>query len=207
VNPTKAIVSALQGSATRPRVFVNASAIGYYGPRGDEQLAEDAPPGSDFLATMCQDWEAAATEVDGTRRVVLRIGIVFGHGGALAQMVTPFRLFLGGPLGSGNQWVSWIHIADLVSLVLFALDSPFLSGPVNATAPTPVTNRQLSTLLGKILRRPSTLPTPGFIVRLALGQAADAVLTGQRVLPTKAIAAGFTFRHPRCDEALLSILG
>lgn len=209
VNSTKAIVRALQAASTRPRVFVNASAIGIYGPHGDEDLAEDAPPGSDFLATLCLDWENAAKEAEatGVRLVILRTGIVFGHGGALAQMVPPFRYFIGGPLGSGAQWMSWIHIEDVVGLILFAIDSPFLAGPVNATAPGPVTNRQLSTLLGKILHRPSAMSTPAFVVRLALGEAAQAVLTGQRVLPTKAIAAGYTFRHPRCDEALLSLFG
>jgi uncharacterized protein (TIGR01777 family) len=207
VNSTRAIVRALQAATPRPRVFINGSAIGFYGPHGDEQLAEDAPGGTGFLATICKDWEAAAQEVDGSRLVILRIGVVFGHGGALSQMVTPFRYFVGGPLGSGTQWVSWIHIADLVGLTLFSIDSPFLSGPVNATAPGPVTNRQLSTLLGKILHRPSGIPTPAFIVRLALGEASETVLTGQRVLPTKAIAAGYSFRHPRCDEALLSLFG
>jgi uncharacterized protein (TIGR01777 family) len=192
-----------------PKVLVNASAIGYYGPHGDEILDESSPPGDDFLAGACVDWEKAAraAEPHGVRVVVVRVGLVLDkEGGALKQMLTPFKLGVGGPVGRGRQWVSWIHHADLVGLLLLALDNAAARGPINGTAPNPVTNRDYSKALGRALHRPAFLPTPGFALRLALGQVARLATTGQRVLPRQAQALGYTFRFPTIDAALADIL-
>jgi uncharacterized protein (TIGR01777 family) len=194
----------------RPKVLVSGSAIGWYGPRGDQELLEDAPPGQDFLAGVCQEWEKAALEAAalGVRVVVLRIGIVLGPGGgALAQMLPPFRMGLGGPIGSGRQYMSWIHRADLVSMILHAIATPALSGPVNATAPGPVTSQAFARTLGKVLRRPAFVPAPRFALRLLMGEAADVLATGQRVVPRKVQGSGFAFRFPDLEPALRDILG
>jgi uncharacterized protein (TIGR01777 family) len=191
------------------RVLVNASAIGYYGARGDEELTEDSPPGDDFLARLCVEWERAAQAVEpaGVRCVRVRIGVVLDRdGGALAKLLTLFRLFVGGPVGSGRQYLSWIHHDDMVELLLLALDRPDCTGPLNGTAPNPATNRDFSRALGRALHRPSFLWTPGFALRLVLGEAAFLVLTGQRVLPKKALALGYTFKFPALDAALADIL-
>ena len=206
---TMNLVSGIAQARVKPRVLVSASAIGFYGPRGDEALDETAAAGSDFLADVCAAWEkeGARAETFGSRSVLLRIGIVLGAGGgALARMLLPFRLGVGGPLGSGKQWMSWIHLDDLVSLILLALRTESLRGPVNATAPEPVTNKEFSRTLGRVLRRPAFLPTPGFPLRLLLGEFADVLLTGQRVLPRKAEAAGLQFRFPQLEPALRDIL-
>ncbi len=202
---TRRVVRAIDTSRHRPAVLVSASAIGYYGPRGDEALSEDAPPGRGFLAELSQAWEAEARAAErfGVRVVRLRIGIVLGAaGGALAKMVPPFRIFLGGPLGSGRQWMSWIHLGDLIGLIEWSLTHPELSGAVNATSPHPVTMRELCTALARALRRPSWAPVPGFALRLLLGEMADVLLTGQRVIPTAAHRSGFTFRFPELAPAL-----
>jgi uncharacterized protein (TIGR01777 family) len=191
------------------RVLVNASAIGYYGPRGDEELTEDSPPGDDFLARVCVDWEKAAraAEPAGVRVAVLRIGVVLDRrGGALAQMLTPFKMFVGGPVGSGRQWLSWVHHQDVVGLILVALDNVQACGPINATAPNPVTNREFSKALGRALGRPSFLRTPKFALRALMGQVADVVTTGQRVLPRRAQALGYVFQFPEVDTALRDVL-
>jgi uncharacterized protein (TIGR01777 family) len=191
-------------------VLVNASAIGIYGPHADEELTEGSLPGNDFLAKVCADWEKAAEPalVHDVRVVLLRTGIVLDkNGGALAQMLTPFKLFAGGPVGNGKQWMSWIHNEDEVGLILFALDRAEISGPFNATAPNPVTNRDFATALGKALGRPSFMPTPAFMLRVMLGEAAQIVTTGQRVQPAKALAAGYTFKFPALDTALRDIIG
>ena len=192
------------------RVLINASAIGIYGPHGDEELNESSLPGNDFLAKVCADWEKAAEPalVHGVRVVLLRTGIVLDkNGGALAQMLTPFKMFAGGPVGSGKQWMSWIHNEDEVGLILFALDHAEISGPLNATAQNPVTNRDFATALGKALGRPSFMPTPAFVLRVMLGESAQIVTTGQRVLPEKASSAGYSFKFPILDAALRDILG
>jgi uncharacterized protein (TIGR01777 family) len=186
-------------------VLVSASGAGYYGPRGDEDLTEDAPAGHDFLANLCVDWERAAdsARAAGLRVVHTRFGIVLDRdGGALPFMALPFKLFVGGRVGSGRQFVSWIHRDDLTELLLFALDTPAVAGPVNATAPGPVSNAEFSRELARVLRRPSWLPVPAFAMRLALGQVAGVATTGQRVVPAKALACGFRFRFPMIDGAL-----
>jgi uncharacterized protein (TIGR01777 family) len=214
VNSTRHVAEALARRPRRddgqPKVLVNASAIGYYGPRGDEELTEESAPGGDFLADLCVQWEKATqpAEAAGVRTARVRIGVVLDkEGGALAQMLTPFKLFVGGPVGSGRQWLSWVHHADMVGLLLLALDNPGTSGPLNGTAPHPVTNRDFARALGRALGRPSFLPTPGFALRLALGEVADVVLTGQRVLPARAQALGYTFQFPTVDAALADLLG
>jgi uncharacterized protein (TIGR01777 family) len=206
VRSTQNIVHAL---ARDTRVLVNASAIGYYGPHGDEEVTEADPAGSDFLARLCVDWENAArgAEAAGVRVTLIRIGVVLAReGGALAKMLTPFKLLAGGPVGSGRQWMSWIHRADLVGLLLLALDSREATGPINGTAPEPVTNRGFAQALGRALHRPSFLPTPVFALRLALGEVTDVLATGQRVLPKRAVALGYCFEFPALDGALANLL-
>jgi uncharacterized protein (TIGR01777 family) len=193
----------------QPKVLVNASAIGYYGPHGDEELNEDSPPGEDFLAQICRDWEKAARGAEslGVRVALVRVGVVLDkEGGALAQLLTPFKLGVGGPTGSGYQWLSWIHHADMVGLFLLALDNAAAVGPMNGTAPNPVTNKEFAKALGRTLNRPSFLPTPALALRVMLGEVAGLVTTGQRVLPRKALALGYAFRFPTIDAALTDIL-
>ncbi|MFI5009337.1 MAG: TIGR01777 family oxidoreductase [Solirubrobacterales bacterium] len=194
----------------RPRILISASAIGYYGAHGDEPLDEEAPAGTDFLARVCAEWEAesrAAGEL-GVRAVQVRTGVVLDReGGALAKMLTPFRLGIGGPVAGGRQYISWIHREDLVGMMLAALEDDSWSGPLNATAPEPVTNAEFSHALGRALHRPSLLPVPGAALRLLYGEMAAIVTTGARVLPAKALVLGYGFRHPHLDEALRSALG
>jgi uncharacterized protein (TIGR01777 family) len=207
VAATSALVRAIV-AAPRPPILVNGSAVGVYGPHGDEPLTEGAPPGSGFLAEVCTAWEAAALDAArSTRVVVLRTGVVLSReGGALPQLALPFRLFVGGRVGSGRQYLSWIHLDDWVSLAEWVLLTASVSGPVNATAPVPVTNAELASALGTALGRPAFVPTPGFAVRLALGEMADdVILTGQRVLPARAQALGFEFRYKEIGPALASI--
>ena len=190
-------------------MFVSASAVGYYGPRGDEELAEAHASGSGFLAETCQAWEAEAqrAEAVGVRVVRLRIGLVLGPGGgALAKMAPPFRAFLGGPIGDGRQWVSWIHRDDVIGLVGWALTRAGLSGAVNATAPEPVRMAALCRELGRAVRRPSWLPAPAGVLRLLLGEMADLLLSGQRVIPRAALQGGYAFRFPGLVEALEACL-
>jgi uncharacterized protein len=209
VNGTRNLVNALAKQVHRPSVLVSASAIGYYGPRGDEILSEASPPGSDFLAQISVEWEQAAqlAEALGIRVVQLRIGMVLGNGGALARMLPPFRWGLGGRMGSGKQWMSWIHVDDMINLILFAVTNAAVRGPVNATAPSPVTNAEFTRLLGAALHKPVIFPSvPGFVLWLALGEMATLVLTGQRVIPIAAQTAGFEFRHPGLSQALADLL-
>lgn len=205
---TRALVNAIADAPQPPSVFISGSAVGYYGVRGDEPATEATPPGSDFLADVCREWEAIANEASTRSRVVLvRSGVVFAReGGALPQLVLPFRLFAGGPAGSGTQFVSWIHLHDWVALVKWALASAAIAGPLNATAPTPVTNEDLSHTIGRVLGRPSFLRAPSFALRLILGEMADAlVLGGQRVIPDVARRHGFVFRYPTVEPALRAI--
>jgi uncharacterized protein len=194
----------------RPPVLVSASAIGYYGARGEEPLDEEAPPGDDFLASVCVAWEAearAASEL-GVRTVQVRTGVVLDpRGGALAKMLPPFRLGVGGPVAGGGQYVSWIHVDDLVGVICAALADTRWEGPVNGTAPEPATNRELSHELGRALHRPAILPVPGAALRLLYGEMAQIVTTGTRVLPAKPLMLGYQFRHPHLDEALGAALG
>lgn len=185
--------------------LVSTSAVGYYGFRGDEELGEGADPGGDFLARLCVDWEAEALRATerGARVALARFGIVLGPGGGvLGQMVPVFRAFLGGPLGSGRQWFSWIHVEDLFRGLLHLVGRPQSSGAYNLTAPGPVTNRQLTRELARVLHRPALLPVPGFAVRLALGEFGDVLLQGQRVVPRRLLSEGFVFAHPELGAAL-----
>ena len=211
VEGTRQLVSALSQRPHRPRVLVCASAVGIYGSRGDEILTEKSTPGSGFLPHLVTDWEAAArtAEALGIRVISLRLGVVLGHGGALAKLLPPFRLGVGGRLGSGRQWMSWIHIEDVVSLILFTLENTArapLMGPVNATATEPVTNAEFTRKLARALHRPAIFPVPEFALKLALGEMSEVLLDGQRVLPAAAEAAGFHFQYRDLAAALENIL-
>lgn len=207
IETTRHVVAAIREAATPPTVLLSSSAIGYYGPRGDERLDEAAAPGDDFLGTLARDWEAAAREAETVTRVaLLRTGIVLGtEGGALRPLLGIFKLGLGGPWGDGTQWWSWIHIADEVGLLLFALDRD-LTGPLNLTAPTPVTVNEFAKTLGRVLGRPAIFRVPAPLMRLVLGEAADALLHLQRVVPQRALDAGYEFRFPELEGALRDLL-
>jgi uncharacterized protein len=207
---TAALVAALGAVERRPAVLLQASAVGYYGPRGDETLTEASAPGEGFLAEICRAWEAAGepAEALGVRRVLLRTGVVLAsEGGALPKMALPFRLFAGGPVGSGRQWVPWIHSEDEVGAICFLLDRPTARGAFNLAAPDAATNRELSRAIGRALHRPSLLPAPAFAMRLALGEMADLLLASQRVAPAALLAAGYSFRHAALESALRDLLG
>jgi hypothetical protein len=194
--------------AERPAVLLSASAIGYYGPHAEEPIDEDAPPGTDFLAGVCAEWEAQALAAERLLRVVaIRTGVVLdSSGGALAKMLGPFRLGLGGPVAGGAQYVSWIHLADLVGLMLTAATDERFSGPVNATAPAPVTNREFSRLLGRALHRPALLGIPAFALRALYGEMSEIITTGARVMPAKALVLGYRFSYPELEGALRDVL-
>ncbi len=205
---TRSLTTAIR-QAARPPVFISGSAVGYYGDRGGEPVTEASAPGTDFLADLAKQWEAAANDVaDLTRVALIRTGIVLDRaGGALPKMLPPFQMFVGGPLGSGHQYMPWIHKDDWVSLVSWIVTAEGARGPVNATSPSPVTNAEFSKALGRALKRPSLLPAPAFALRIALGEMADALLlSGQRALPVRATDLGFSFRYSNIDEALASIL-
>jgi uncharacterized protein (TIGR01777 family) len=211
VESTQTLASVLSSLRQPPLSLVTASAAGFYGDRGDERLDERSSPGSGFLADLCRDWEAASRPavVAGIRVVHPRLGVVLGaRAGALAKMLPLFRLGLGGPLGSGRQWMSWISLQDAVAALLFLVDTPALSGPVNLTAPLPVTNSEFTQALSRAVHRPAVLPAPAFALRLALGQMADeALLASARVYPARLINAGFQFAHPTVAEALSASVG
>ena len=205
---TQKIVEAIAKANPQPTVLVNTSAIGYYGTSETASFDEDSASGNDFLAQVCQDWEAEASKVKDTnvRLVILRFGIVLGNGGALGKMITPFKLFAGGPIGSGQQWFSWIHLDDIVSLIIQALTKPTMEGVYNATAPQPVRMNDLSTTMGNVMNRPSWLPVPGFAIEAILGDGAKVVLEGQQVLPKRTLESGFEFQYPNLPSALKQIL-
>jgi uncharacterized protein (TIGR01777 family) len=197
------------GTDRRPRTLISSSAIGYYGPHGEEPLDEETPPGSDFLARVCAAWELEASRASnlGLRVVQVRTGVVLDRsGGALGKMLPPFRLGLGGPVAGGRQYISWIHLEDLVGMMLTALERESWSGPVNATAPEPVPNRVFSKALGRVLGRPALLPVPAIGLRLLFGEMAEIVTTGARVVPAKPLVLGYEFRHPALEPALRSVL-
>ncbi len=204
VDATEALVEAVNARPNPPRVFINASAVGYYGLRGDETLDETSPPGTGFLAEVVKRWEELARRAEGAARtVILRFGVVLGAGGALGKMLLPFRLGVGGPIGSGRQWTSWVDREDVLRMIEWAIDSDSAQGVYNATAPTPVRNRDLAHSLGRALHRPAIMPTPAFALRLVFGEMADEILLGgQRVIPARATAEGFTFAYPELDGAL-----
>lgn len=211
VRTTRHLVQALADHAGQDqRLLISASAVGYYGLRGDQDLDERSAPGDDFLARVCRDWEAEAMAAEslGVRVVCTRFGMVLGAGGgALARMLPLFRKGLGGRLGHGRQWVSWIHQKDLVTAMMFLMARPRLSGPVNLTAPHPVTNRELTRELAAALGRPAWLPVPGWAMRCVLGEVATVLLGGQKVLPAKLLEAGFSFHFPTLGVALADLLG
>lgn len=206
---TRLLVEAMKAAGTVKR-FVSASAIGYYGgTRGAEPLTEASSPGEDFLSLVCLGWEAEALRAQeaGIRTAVVRMGVVLHPaGGALHKMLPPFRMGAGGPVGSGKQYVSWVHREDALDLLLFVLEHPTLEGPVNATAPEPVTNESFAHALGHALGRPSLMHVPAFMLKAAMGEMAKVALEGQRVLPRRAQEAGFTFRHPALEAALRDLL-
>jgi uncharacterized protein (TIGR01777 family) len=213
VKTTGNVVAALARKPTTDagaaKVLVNASAIGFYGPRGDEELGEDAAPGQDYQAQICVAWEKAAraAEAAGVRVALLRIGVVLDRaGGALAALLTPFKLGVGGRVGSGRQWFAWVHHADIVGLLLLALDHADARGPINGTAPNPVTNYEFTKALGRTLHRPTVLPIPGFALKLRFGEVADVMTTGQRVVPVAALRLGYQFQFPTIDAALADVL-
>jgi uncharacterized protein (TIGR01777 family) len=208
VDGTRHLVNALAKQSRHPEVLVCGSAIGIYGSRGDEILTEASTPGSDFLAQVCVDWEQAALAAEslGVRVVLLRTGVVLGHGGALPKMLPPFRLGVGGRIGDGRQWMSWIHIEDEIRLILYAMERREVRGPVNATAPNPVTNEEFTRELASVLHRPAIFPVPAIALKLLFGEMAEVVLASQRVLPQSAPAAGFEFKYPELRPALRQIL-
>jgi uncharacterized protein (TIGR01777 family) len=209
VSTTRNLVAAL-AAGDRRQLFCSTSAVGVYGPRGEEVLTEDSPPDAGFLGEVAKNWEAEALKAQdlGVRVVITRFGIVLGRdGGALGQMVPLFRKFLGGPLGSGLQWFSWIHQADHARAYQFILEHPEITGPVNFTAPHPVRNRDLTRALARVLHRPAFMTAPEFMLRLALGEFAETLLTGQHVLPQRLLDAGFNFNFPTIEAALTDLLG
>jgi uncharacterized protein (TIGR01777 family) len=209
VTGTRNLVEGMRGLQSRPKALVSASAVGYYGNRGNETLDESSPPGSDFLADLCRAWEAEtarAAEI-GVRPVCLRFGIVLGRdGGALAKMLPPFRLGLGGRLGSGEQWMPWIHVDDVVGIAMHAAEKNDLSGPVNAVGPAPATNAEFTRTLGDVLHRPAIFPVPAPALRIVAGEMSAVLLSSQRVFPRVAERSGYTFRHPTLEGALRTAL-
>ncbi len=207
---TRALVDSLSRLPQPPRIFLAASAIGYYGSRGEETLTESSGPGNDFLARLCLAWEAESIRAAQFARVaVLRFGVILArHGGALPRMALPFRIGLGGRIGSGRQWMSWIALGDAVNAILFVLTNDALSGPINVVAPQPVQNAQFTSALARVLRRPAIVPVPAFALRLVLGELTDALLLcSQRVLPERLSQSGYTFESPSLEPALSRILG
>jgi len=207
---TRSLTAAIAAVPRRPAVFVSGSAVGYYGPSDSTPLTESDPPGRDFLARLCVGWEQEArkAEATGTRVVLLRTGIVLERsGGALPEMMAPFRYFVGGPLGSGRQYMSWIHRLDWIEIVRWIVQTSSVVGPVNATAPHPVTNRHMARSLGRAMKRPSIISAPGFALRMIVGEFAESLLTGQRVLPARVQKAGYHFRYPEIEQAFRGIFG
>lgn len=205
---TQKIVEAIANTHPKPQVLINASAIGYYGTSETETFTENSASGNDFLAEVCKKWEAEADKVkeSGVRLVIFRLGIVLGNGGAIAKMLAPFKLFMGGPIGSGKQWFSWIHREDVVNLILEAIARPEIAGVYNATAPNPVRMKEFCQALGEVLNRPSWLPVPGFAIEAILGDGAIVVLEGQQVLPQAIETLGLTYQYPTVKSALQEIL-
>ncbi len=208
LHSTRALLEAISSWKEKPHTCISASGIGFYGDRGEETVHESSEPGTGFLSTFCQAWESAVIEgeASGLRVIPVRIGMVLGRdGGALSKMTTPFRMFLGGPILPGTQYVSWIHQEDLSKLFLWLLTEQSVSGPINGVAPHPVTMKEFCTLLGKAMKRPSWFPVPGFILHILLGELASMLTTGQRVLPQRALEKGFTFTYPTLKSAFHSL--
>lgn len=201
----RAIVEAIMNASHKPDLLIQASAVGYYGVHGDQLLDESSPAGTDYLAQTCLQWEASTAPVEnvGVRRIVTRIGVVFSRkGGPLPRLLLPYRFFVGGPFGSGRQWWSWIHLGDVVDSLYYLMQQPAAAGPINLTAPNPLTNREIGHILGRVLRRPSWLPVPAFAMRLLVGEVATVVLDGQRVMPKRLQSLGYSFQFPTLEPAL-----
>jgi uncharacterized protein (TIGR01777 family) len=209
LEPTRTLVSGITKVKKRPSVLVNASAVGYYGEVESGDVTESHPPGNDFLANLCRQWEGEAQKAEefGVRVVRMRFGVVLGRdGGALERMMLPFKFFVGGPLGSGRQWFPWVHRDDVIGAIIFCLQNPNIFGPVNVTAPDQVTMREFSQVLGKTMHRPSWARVPAFVLRGVLGEMAGTILTGQCAVPTKLEEAGYAFRYPKLDGALRAVV-
>ena len=207
IDPTRLIVAGIEKAAVRPRVFLSGSAVSFYGNRGDSEVTEADAAANDFSANMCRDWEEAALKAQdfGVRVVTLRTSFVLGRGGALDRMIGPFKMWLGGPIGGGRQYIPWIHIDDYVALIKFLLTADSVNGPINMAAGA-VTNREFSAALGRALGRPSWLPVPAFVLKLALGKSSVIVLEGQRIVSANVVEAGYSFGFTELDEALASVL-
>lgn len=209
INAGKAVMEAVTAASVKPRVLIQASAVGYYGPRGDEIVTEASSPGSDFLAQVCFDWEASTAGAAslGIRRAVIRTGLVLSSaGGAWPRIVMPFRFFAGGPIGSGRQYWPWIHIEDEVRAIRFLIDHPDAYGPFNLSAPEPLTNREFAQTLGQVMGRPAVMPVPGFALRTAFGEMATVLLDGQRAVPKRLQDLGFSFTYPTAEAAFRALL-
>lgn len=210
IETTSSLVSAIEKSTVKPKFLINASATGFYGDRGEALATEETVPGYDFLARVCQDWEAEALKAEslGCRVALLRTGVVLGpENGALEQILMPYRFFVGGPLGSGKQWMSWIHLEDEIGLIRFLVEHENAHGPINATAPNPVTNTEFSKALGRVIKRPAWLGVPAFALRVMAGEMAEMLLGSQRVFPAAATKLGYQFRYPFLVDALENCLG
>lgn len=199
---TQLIVNAINNSVNKPKKLINASAVGIYGNRMEEKIVENSSTGDDFLANICKEWEGEALKAK-TNIVILRIGVVLGAGGgALEKMLLPFKMFIGGPLGTGGQFMPWISLDDVIGLILFAAQNDKVTGIINATSPNPVTNKEFSKILGKVLHRPSCTPVPAFALKILLGEMSDLLLGGQNAYPKKAIEFGYKFKYPELEDAL-----
>jgi uncharacterized protein len=207
---TRNLVEGIPAQSDKKITLFSTSAVGYYGFHGDEELTEQAPPGNDFLARLAVEWETEAFKAKerGARVVITRFGIVLGEkGGALGQMIPLFKKFIGGPIGNGRQWFSWVHIKDLAEAFVFLTKHPEISGPVNLCSPNPLRNKDLAKALGKALHRPSFMPAPGFMIKLVLGEFGSVILEGQRVIPRRLLESGFAFQYPDIDKALQNLMG
>ncbi len=205
----RAVVEAVEQAVVKPKVVIQSSGVGYYGPCGDESVAEDSAAGRDFLGQLAVEWEAstAAVETSGVRRAVIRSGAVLStQGGAFPLLILPFRLFAGGPLGSGRQWLPWMHIADEVRAIRFLIENENAHGPFNLVAPETLTNREMSRLLGRVMKRPAIVPAPAFAIRLLLGEMSTVVLDGQRAVPHRLQELGFAFQFPEAEAAVRDLL-
>jgi uncharacterized protein (TIGR01777 family) len=209
VNAGKAIVEAVKAAEKKPRVMIQSSAVGYYGPRGAEEITEESSAGNDFLANVCKDWESSTAELESlsVRRVIIRTGVVLDkHGGALPRMVMPVKMFVGGPLGSGKQYFPWIHLQDEVAAIRWLIDNSNARGVYNLSAPRPLTNKEFTQAIGKVLGRPTFMPVPAFAMRTMFGEMSTLLLDGQREMPMRLVKDGFKFKFTDAEAALRDVL-
>ena len=209
INSTKQIAEAISLTTEKPESFITASAIGFYQYNDEKEFTEDSPPGDDFLSNLCKDWEKESLSVNkyGVRSVQVRIGLVLDKdGGALERLVIPFKFFTGAYLGNGRQWYSWIHCEDLINIIIFSIEKKGIIDGINATAPNPMRNKEFSKTIGKVMRRPCLFFIPGFFLKIVLGEFAQYLIRGQRVIPDKAVANGFSFKYNVLEDALINLL-